>query len=260
MGKDARRHFESLYVFCDGFSSVGEAMATVETFGFSSSSFLYLCFCEMWYPITVNSYYSRLVITKEKVYLTTRPFTVPDVADTASFNPSSAVLTSVPQQDDKKWQDGMCRDMQMIDKDMHLMRADGARIPENRILWNNTVISFALNFFVREIRIATDKYGRGYGRATIMEPASTKVLRDEIADIDAQIIDLLATRMDITDELAKAKKASGQSAWDDDVEKRIVNRYNELCQEVNLTKEEADQIARLILSISKERQMRIYNE
>ncbi|MBQ5447626.1 MAG: chorismate mutase, partial [Candidatus Methanomethylophilus sp.] len=56
----------------------------------------------------------------------------------------------------------------------------------------------------------------------MMEPASTKVLRDEIADIDAQIIDLLATRMDITDELAKAKKASGQSAWDDDVEKRIL--------------------------------------
>ena len=93
-----------------------------------------------------------------------------------------------------------------------------------------------------------------------MEPASTKVLRDEIADIDAQIIDLLATRMDITDELAKAKKASGQSAWDDAVEKRIVSRYNELCREVNLTKEEADQIAKLILSISKERQMRIYNE
>ena len=97
-------------------------------------------------------------------------------------------------------------------------------------------------------------------RATIMEPASTKELRDEIAEIDAQIIDLLATRMDITDELARAKKVSGQSAWDDSVEKRIIDRYNDLCQEVNLTKDEADQIARLILSISKARQMRIYNE
>ena len=93
-----------------------------------------------------------------------------------------------------------------------------------------------------------------------MEPASTKELRDEITEIDAQIIDLLATRMDITDELARAKKASGQSAWDDSVEKRIIDRYNELCQEVNLTKDEADQIARLILSISKARQLRIYNE
>ena len=158
MGKDARRHFESLYIFCNGFNSIGEAMATAETFGFSSSSFLYMCFCEMWYPITVNSYYSRLVITKEKVYFTTRPFTVPYIVDTAAFNPSDAVLTDTPQQDNKRWQDGMCRDMQMIDEDVFLMRADGSKIPESRILWNNTVISFALNFFVREIKIATDKY------------------------------------------------------------------------------------------------------
>jgi len=93
-----------------------------------------------------------------------------------------------------------------------------------------------------------------------MEPASTKVLREEIEDIDAQIIDLLATRMDITDELARAKKTSGQSVWDENVEKLIISRYEELCEEVSLTKEEAEQIANVILAISKERQMKIYNE
>lgn len=93
-----------------------------------------------------------------------------------------------------------------------------------------------------------------------MEPASVKELRDEIHDIDAQIIDLLATRMDITDELAKAKKANGQSVWDESVEKRIIDRYQDLCKEVNLTRDEADKIATLILAISKERQMKIYNE
>ena len=93
-----------------------------------------------------------------------------------------------------------------------------------------------------------------------MEPASTRELREEIEDIDAQIIDLIATRMDITDELARAKKASGQSVWDESVEKAIIGRYQELCKEVNLTHEESEQIAHLILSISKERQMRIYNE
>lgn len=93
-----------------------------------------------------------------------------------------------------------------------------------------------------------------------METASTKVLREEIEDIDAQIIDLLATRMDITDELARAKKSSGQSVWDDNVEKLIIGRYAELCEEVSLTKAEAEQIANVILAISKERQMKIYNE
>jgi len=36
----------------------------------------------------------------------------------------------------------------------------------------------------------------------------TEELRDQIATIDAEIIDLIATRMEIADELAKAKKKS----------------------------------------------------
>lgn len=93
-----------------------------------------------------------------------------------------------------------------------------------------------------------------------MESASTKELRSEIEEIDAQIIDLLATRLEIGDELAKAKKASGQSVWDENVEKLIVSRYANLCKEVSLTRNESEQIANLILAISKERQMKIYNE
>ena len=93
-----------------------------------------------------------------------------------------------------------------------------------------------------------------------MESTSVKELRDEIHDIDADIIDLLATRMDLTDELARAKKAAGQSVWDESVEKVIIDRYRDLCNEVNLTEDEAEKIATLILAISKERQMKIYNE
>lgn len=104
------------------------------------------------------------------------------------------------------------------------------------------------------------KIGRVMQGADSMEPASTKELRNEIEDIDAQIIDLLATRMDISDELARAKKASGQSVWDENVEKAIITRYQELCKEVSLTKEESEQIAHLILNISKARQEKIYNE
>ena len=38
--------------------------------------------------------------------------------------------------------------------------------------------------------------------------ADTNELREMIADIDQQIIELIATRMEIADELAKAKKKS----------------------------------------------------
>ncbi|MDD4669330.1 MAG: chorismate mutase [Candidatus Methanomethylophilus sp.] len=91
------------------------------------------------------------------------------------------------------------------------------------------------------------------------QPVSIKELRKEIEDIDEQLIDLIATRMDIADELARAKKRSGQSYWNEDVEKEIVSRYHELCKEVSLSTAEAEQIAHTFLSISKERQKEIYD-
>lgn len=91
------------------------------------------------------------------------------------------------------------------------------------------------------------------------KPVSTKELRDEIEDIDEQIIDLIATRMDIADELARAKKRSGQCYWDESKEQEIVDRYHELCKEVSLTTDEAEQIAHTLLAISKERQKEIYD-
>ena len=92
------------------------------------------------------------------------------------------------------------------------------------------------------------------------QPASTKELRDEISDIDGQIIDLIATRVDITDELAKAKKRTSQGYWDESKEKEIIERYHNLCKEVSLTRDEAEQIAHVILNISKARQKKIYDE
>ena len=90
-----------------------------------------------------------------------------------------------------------------------------------------------------------------HGRSNM---ADTKELREMIADIDQQIIELIATRMEIADELAKAKKKSAQSYWDEDKEREVIARYHELCEEVSLTPKEAEQIAETILKISKDRQ------
>lgn len=82
----------------------------------------------------------------------------------------------------------------------------------------------------------------------------TDDLRAMIADIDQQIIESIATRMEIADELAIAKKKSLQSYWDEGKEREVVRRYMELCKEVSLSQDEARQIAEVILRISKERQ------
>ncbi len=83
---------------------------------------------------------------------------------------------------------------------------------------------------------------------------NTDELRAQIESIDEEIIDLIATRMEIADELAKAKKMSSQEYWDSSKEREVIDRYYELCEEVSLSEGEARQIAEVILKISKERQ------
>ena len=87
-----------------------------------------------------------------------------------------------------------------------------------------------------------------------MAENDTEMLRKQIETIDEEIIDLIATRLEIADELAKAKKNSSQSYWDEAKEREVIARYHELCEEVSLTPKEAEQIAEVILKISKDRQ------
>jgi len=85
----------------------------------------------------------------------------------------------------------------------------------------------------------------------------TEELREMIREIDQQIIEQVATRMEITDELARAKKAEGKNYWDEAKEREVIARYHELCEEVKITEGEARKIAETILSISKNRQKHI---
>ena len=83
-------------------------------------------------------------------------------------------------------------------------------------------------------------------------------LRAQIEAIDEEIIDLIATRMEIADELAKAKKDSSEGYWNTEKEREVIDRYHELCEEVSLSDDEARQIAEVILHISKERQKHFF--
>ncbi|MCL2333464.1 chorismate mutase [Candidatus Methanoplasma termitum] len=88
---------------------------------------------------------------------------------------------------------------------------------------------------------------------------SVDELRKQIESIDKDIIDLIATRMEIADELAKEKKHSSQGYWDTGVERAVIDRYMELCEDVSLSVGEAKLIAEVILKISKERQKLLYD-
>ncbi len=88
--------------------------------------------------------------------------------------------------------------------------------------------------------------------------SDTSELRQMIKEIDQEIIENIAVRMEIADKLAEAKKAAGQIYWDDAKEKEVIQRYMELCEDVNMTEAEAKKIAEVILSISKERQKHFF--
>ncbi|MBE6519543.1 MAG: chorismate mutase [Candidatus Methanomethylophilaceae archaeon] len=90
------------------------------------------------------------------------------------------------------------------------------------------------------------------------EAPETEELRTQIEAIDEEIIDLIATRMEIADELAKAKRRTSQGYWDEGKEREVIQRYHELCEEVSLSEDEARQIAEVILHISKERQKHFF--
>ncbi len=94
----------------------------------------------------------------------------------------------------------------------------------------------------------------------VVQMPDTEEFREQIAAIDAEIIDLIATRMEIADELAKAKKKSSQSYWNDEKEKEVIGRYHELCEEVSLSEDEARQIAEVLLKISKDRQKHFFED
>lgn len=82
-------------------------------------------------------------------------------------------------------------------------------------------------------------------------------LREMIASIDKEIVELIATRMEVADELGRAKKQAHSGYRNPDVESQVIKRYLELSQEVDISEDDARKIAETILEISLARQKRI---
>lgn len=78
-----------------------------------------------------------------------------------------------------------------------------------------------------------------------------------IASIDREIVELIATRMEITDELGRAKKKAHNGHRNPEVEFQVIKRYLELSKEVDISEEDARKIAETILDISLARQKKI---
>ncbi len=79
-----------------------------------------------------------------------------------------------------------------------------------------------------------------------------------IENIDREIVELIATRMEVADELGKEKNRLAKGHRDHEVESKVVERYLALSKEVDISEDDARKIALTILDISLERQKKLF--
>jgi len=79
-------------------------------------------------------------------------------------------------------------------------------------------------------------------------------LRQQIDEIDTELVALLGKRQVISDEIGKVKKMNDLPVTDELREEHALQLRSELAEKHGLTAEEADRFFRAIFAISKKRQ------
>lgn len=89
-----------------------------------------------------------------------------------------------------------------------------------------------------------------------MSTPSLRDARETIDEIDRRVVELLAERYALVDELCETKAENGNSVRDPDREQELLDRVTTLAEEHGLAPEVARQIYEEVLSQSVERQRR----
>jgi chorismate mutase len=80
--------------------------------------------------------------------------------------------------------------------------------------------------------------------------------RDRIDDIDRRIVELIAERYAVVDELCEMKAENGDTVKDDDREQALLDRVASIAEKHGLSPDLAEQLYEKILILSVERQRR----
>lgn len=89
-----------------------------------------------------------------------------------------------------------------------------------------------------------------------MSTSSLRDARDTIDEIDRRVVELLAERYALVDELCATKAKNGDSVRDPDREQELLDRITTLAEEHGLAPEVARDIYEEVLAQSVERQRR----
>jgi|TARA_B100002003_G_C14102085_1_gene530058 chorismate mutase/prephenate dehydrogenase len=79
-------------------------------------------------------------------------------------------------------------------------------------------------------------------------------LRDEIDEVDLEIIELLSKRKITSEAIGELKKKSGKEIIDEDREKKLIESLKKKAEEKGLDEEYIESLFRIIISKSREEQ------
>ena len=82
-------------------------------------------------------------------------------------------------------------------------------------------------------------------------------LRKRIAEVDAQIAELIAKRLELAEMVAETKKESGLPIVDSQVEAKVVQRYRDAGERYGIGADSMESIARILISEAVAREKKV---
>ena len=82
-------------------------------------------------------------------------------------------------------------------------------------------------------------------------------LRKRIADVDAQIAELIARRLELAEMVAETKRESGLPIVDPQVEAKVIQRYRDAAERYGIGADSMESIARILISEAVAREKKV---
>ena len=82
-------------------------------------------------------------------------------------------------------------------------------------------------------------------------------LRKRIADVDAQIAELIARRLELAEMVAETKRESGLPIVDPQVEAKVIQRYRDAAERYSIGADSMESIARMLISEAIAREKKV---
>jgi chorismate mutase len=101
-----------------------------------------------------------------------------------------------------------------------------------------------------------EKTQRGSSDTQNRQPGSLDELRDEIEEIDSDIVENIARRTYVAESIAQVKQESGVEIHDPEREQKVLQRVSDRAESLDVDPETVREVFELLMDMSKDEQRR----